>query len=322
MQSEVQSPAAGPLRLQVPEVLQAIGARAVRAAVPLAPERQAEVEGEVGRFLSTLLAQELHGGGFTACLGGAFAIGRAQVSMAAGLVEAGLLQRKFSDMDAMPVFRALRALGVDLAALRPGQDARVRHWWGRLPWAARPLAEPQGAGSVALRALQVACDVMAGELSDLRATRAALWDAMQKLAASIHFAQVLDERLHVKVEVLKASDAYRAGALGRDVLLQLRQNLQEMLQQQVSCTNCFLAIEVLDQTGREVLGGCATIRALAAGTAGNAEGGAPHGEALEHALQAIAAMEAFRADVAGAMAQNAATLQALAADNSAPQSLH
>lgn len=302
MQIEAQSAHPGPLRLRAPEVLQAIGARAVRQAVPLAPERQAELEGEAGRVLAALLAHEPEGG-LAGCLDGALLPGRVRADV--GLVEAGRLQRKFGDLEALPVFRALQGLRLELKARCTGAPAAARHWWDRLPWAARPLVDTQPAADApqrlrdALATLDIACESVRTELAGLELTRASLWDAMQQLAGAIHFAQVLDERLRIKVDVLRASDAQRAGVLDADVLQPVRRDRQEMLAQQVLCTNCYFAIEVLKKTGQEVLAACAQIAALLQ------EG---EGAQVQQALQALDAMEAFRAEAASAMAQNAAML--------------
>jgi len=305
MQIEAQPASPGPLRLRAPEVLQAIGPRAVRQAVPLAPERQAELEGEAGRLLAALLAQDPQGD-LAGCLDGALLQGRVRADV--GLVEAGRLQRKFGDLEALPVFRALQGLRAELKARCTATPAAARHWWDRLPWAARPLVDTRESADApqrlrdALAALEEACGSVRAELAGLEATRASLWDAMQQLAGAIHFAQVLDERLRIKVEMLRASDAERAGVLDADVLQPVWRDRQEMLGQQVLCTNCYFAIEVLRKTGQEVLAACAQIAALL-------QDG--EGAQVQQALQALDAMEVYRAQAASAMAQNAAMLGAL-----------
>ena len=94
---------------------------------------------------------------------------------------------------------------------------------------------------------------------DIEATRGTLWEAMQKLAGAIRFAELLDARLFAKVEGLKATDALRAKALEQEVLFYARQNLQDMLTQQAVCTNGYLALDVLKKTGRELMNGCSRV---------------------------------------------------------------
>jgi len=110
-----------------------------------------------------------------------------------------------------------------------------------------------------MQQIYVAHDDMQRDVIDIEATRAKLWDAMQKLAAAMHFAETLDRKLADKVASLQATDAARAKALEQEVLFYARQNLQDMLTQQAVCTNGYLALDVLKKTGREMMNGCSRV---------------------------------------------------------------
>lgn len=313
-----------PIRLQPPHALPAVDSRAARSAVPLPPERVAEVEDQVSQFMGSLVAEDLRGGGFAACLDSAFAIGRAQVSVATSLAHAGLLQRKFADMEALPAFRAIRALRGQLDAVDPA--ARPRRLFGLIPPASSPLAyvrRCEGAPArlqEGLGELRAARDALNGELAELEVASTGLWEAMQRLAAAIHFAQVLLERLRLKIEVVKATGAARARSLELEVLRPVQQNLQEMLAQQALCGNCWQALDVLKNTGDDLAGACDVIGRLVAEAADRmqAELGPQTQPAALDALGArfaevvgaIDALEQYRAAAAGVIAQSAALLQA------------
>lgn len=263
------SPAVGAgFRLQAPEVIQPVGEQVARNAVPLAAELQSAVEDQAQRFIDGLLSEDLQSEAFKAKLDSAFALGREEVSIASSLMQGRLLQRNFVGMEDSSAFQAIQEMRGHLDQLNPGKDGDLfqpQKLLGLIPYGNKLqtyFRKYQGAFGQLQKCMQqlyAARDDMQRDVVDIEATRVKLWDAMQKLAGAIHFAETLDARLHGKVESLKATDAARAKALEQEVLFYVRQNLQDMLTQQAVCTNGYLALDVLKKTGREMMNGCSRV---------------------------------------------------------------
>ncbi|WP_354001657.1 toxic anion resistance protein [Caenimonas aquaedulcis] len=255
-------------RLTPPEVIFPIGEQAAKSVMPLKPDTKAAVEDQVDRFMDGLLHEDVQSEAFKARLDSAFALGREEVSVASGLMQGRLLQRNFAGVEDSSAFKAIQQMRAHLDQLNPGKEGDLfqpQKLLGLIPYGNKLQAyfrKYQGASGqlqTSMQQLYAARDDMQRDVVDLEATRAKLWEAMQKLAAAIHFAATLDERLHDKVEALKSTDAARAKALEQEVLFYARQNLQDMLTQQAVCTNGYLALDVLKKTGREMMNGCSRI---------------------------------------------------------------
>lgn len=255
-------------KLQPPEVIQPVGEQAARTAVPLAPEMKTAVEDQVTRFMDGLLTEDVQSEAFKQRLDSAFALGREEVSIASSLMQGRLLQRNFVGMEDTTAFKAIQEMRGHLDNLNPGKEGDLfqpQKLLGLIPYGNKLQAyfrKFQSASThlnKSMQQLYAARDDMQRDVVDLEATRAKLWDAMQKLSGAIHFAETLDARLAAKVESLKATDATRAKALEQEVLFYVRQNLQDMLTQQAVCTNGYLALDVLKKTGREMMNGCSRV---------------------------------------------------------------
>lgn len=255
-------------QLTPPEVISPVTEQAAKTAVPLAPELKSAVEDQVDRFMEGLLTEDVQSEAFKAKLDSAFALGREEVSVAASLMQGRLLQRNFVGMEDTAAFKAIQDMRGHLDQLNPGKEGDLfqpRKLLGIIPYGNklqayfRKFQSASGQLQKAMQQLYAARDDMQRDVVELEATRTKLWDAMQKLAGAIHFAEALDARLAAKVEALKATDATRAKALEQEVLFYARQNLQDMLTQQAVCTNGYLALDVLKKTGREMMNGCSRV---------------------------------------------------------------
>ena len=255
-------------QLTPPEVLQPIGKEVAQTAVPLPQALNRAIEDQVDRFVEGLMAEDLQSEGFRARLDSAFALGREEVSMAASLLQGRLMERNFAGMEGSPAYKALQDMRRQLDALNPARQGDLfqpQKLLGFIPFGNRLqgyFRKFEGAGAQlnqSMEQLYAARDDLQRDVVDIEATRGTLWEAMQKLAGAIRFAELLDARLFAKVEGLKATDALRAKALEQEVLFYARQNLQDMLTQQAVCTNGYLALDVLKKTGRELMNGCSRV---------------------------------------------------------------
>ncbi len=254
--------------LSPPEVLTPLPQEAARTAVPLMKDTQAAVDEQVTRFMDGLLQEDLQSEAFKAKLDSAFALGREEVSIASSLMQGRFMQRNFAGVEDSVAFKAIQEMRTQLDELNPGREGDLfqpQKLLGLIPFGNKLQAyfrKYQSAGTQLQKSMQqiyAARDDMQRDVVDIEATRAKLWDAMQKLAAAIYFAETLDARLATRVEALQATDPARAKALQQEVLFYARQNLQDMLTQQAVCTNGYLALDVLKKTGREMMNGCTRV---------------------------------------------------------------
>lgn len=255
-------------QLTPPEVVQPISNEVAKTAIPLPPELTQAVDAQVAQFIAALLSEDVQSDGFRAKLDSAFALGREEVSIAASLMQGRLMERNFVGTEDSTAFKALQDMRRQLDELNPGKQGDLFQQpklLGFIPFGNRLqnyFRKFQGASeqlNTSMEQLYAARDDIQRDVVDIEATRAKLWEAMQKLAGAIRFAESLDAKLLAQVEGLRATDALRAKALEQEVLFYARQNLQDMLTQQAVCTNGYLALDVLKKTGREMMNGCSRV---------------------------------------------------------------
>lgn len=255
-------------RLEPPEVIAPVPAEAAREAVPLKPELQQQVDDQVARFIDALATEDLQSEAFKSRLDSAFALGKEEVSTAASLMQGRFMQRNFVGVEGTAAYKAIAEIRSQLDELNPGKEGDLlqpRKLLGLIPFGNKLEAyfrKYQSASQqlqTSMSQLYAARDDMQKDVVDIEATRAKLWDAMQKLAAAARFAQTLDTRLEEKVRSLEATDPQRAQALRQEVLFYARQNLQDIQTQQAVCVNGYLALDVLKKTGREMMNGCTRV---------------------------------------------------------------
>jgi len=254
--------------LSPPEVIAPLPQEVAKSAVPLARETQSAVDDQVERFMDGLLKDDVQSEAFKAKLDSAFALGREEVSVASNLMQGRFMQRNFAGVEDSSAFKAIQDMRGHLDELNPGKDGDLfqpQKLLGIIPFGNKLQAyfrKYQTVGAQLQKSMQqiyAARDDMQRDVVDVEATRTKLWDAMQKLAAAIYFAETLDAKLATKVDALRATDPLKARALEQEVLFYARQNLQDMLTQQTVCTNGYLALDVLKKTGREMMNGCTRV---------------------------------------------------------------
>lgn len=254
--------------LSPPEVLTPLSQDVAKKAVPLPRETQAAVDDQVERFMEGLIKEDIQSETFKAKLDSAFALGREEVSVAASLMQGRFMQRNFAGVEDSSAYKAIQDMRGHLDDLNPGKEGDLlqpQKLLGLIPFGNKLQSyfrKYQSVGAQLQKSMQQiysARDDMQRDVVDIEATRTKLWDAMQKLAAAIYFAETLDAKLVAKVEALQATDPTRAKALQQEVLFYARQNLQDMMTQQAVCTNGYLALDVLTKTGREMMNGCTRV---------------------------------------------------------------
>lgn len=255
-------------QLTPPEVLTPVVPAVARNAVPLKPELKTAVDDQVERFVNALLNEDVHSDAFKAKLDSAFALGKEEISVAASLMQGRFMQRNFVGVEDSTAFKAIQEMRGHLDELNPGNEGDLfepQKLLGFIPFGNKLQAyfrKFESAGSQLQKSMQqiyAARDDMQRDVVEIEAVRTKLWEAMQKLAGAVRFAETLDAKLASKVDSLQATDPDRAKALQQEVLFYARQNLTDMLTQQAVCTNGYLALDVLKKTGREMMNGCSRV---------------------------------------------------------------
>ena len=255
-------------QLAPPEVLTPVTPAVAKNAIPLKPELKAAVDDQVERFVNALLNEDVHSDAFKAKLDSAFALGKEEISVAASLMQGRFMQRNFVGVEDSSAFKAIQEMRGHLDELNPGKEGDLlepQKLLGFIPFGNklqnyfRKFESAGGQLQKSMQQLYAARDDMQRDVVEIEAVRTKLWDAMQKLGGAVQFAETLDAKLAAKVDSLQATDPSRAQALQQEVLFYARQNLTDMLTQQAVCTNCYLALDVLKKTGREMMNGCTRV---------------------------------------------------------------
>lgn len=251
--------------LTPPEMPPAVSDKQATDAIPLSAERVAEIDAQVERFVNALLTEDVRGDVFKSRLDSAFRLGREEISMASGFMTGRFMERNMIGMEDSPAFRAIEDLRRQLDELDPGREGDLlsrNRLLGILPFGDRLKAYFRRFQSAAtqiqatLQRIYAARDDMERDAVEIEATRARLWEALQKLKSAARFAERLDDQLAQKASALRAVDIERATALEQEVLYYARQNLQDIFTQQAVCVNGYLSLEVLRKTCREMVIGC------------------------------------------------------------------
>lgn len=262
------TPASDSFVLTPPEPIQVVDDHKARSAVPLAEPLRQAVDEQAARFIEGLMSEDLASEEFRAKLDSAFALGREEISGVSSLMQGRFMQRNFVGLEDGAAFHAIQDMRGQLDALNPGKDGDLLQpqkllgiipFGNRLQTYFRKFQSAGGQLQKSLEQIYAARDDMQRDVVDIEATRVKLWEAMQKLAGAVRFAEVLDQQLSARIAALKATDGARAQALEQEVLFYTRQNLQDMLTQQAVSTNGYLALDVLKRTGREMMNGCTRV---------------------------------------------------------------
>lgn len=260
-----------PLVLTPPETIVAVPAERAAEMAPISAETKAKVNTQAQHFIEALLNQNVESEDFKKKLDSAYHLGREEISIAANLMTGRFMEQNFTDATDTPAYKAISSLREQLDELNPGKQGDLlsqNKILGFIPYGNKLKAyfrKFQTASTqlnTALSQVYAARDDMQKDVIAIEATKAKLWEAMQKLNSAIYFAREIDTTLSEKVETLKATDPVRAKAVEQEVLFYARQNLTDMQTQMAVCVNGYLSMEVLKKTGREMANGCSRIATI------------------------------------------------------------
>lgn len=219
-------------------------------------------------FHEDLVKSEVNSPEFKARLNEAFTFGKAQVAEIAGLMTGQFAKKIAAGTDYLQAYSALNAIHAQLQTLDPGKqgDLSAPHkFLGFIPYgnklktyfkqfeAARlPLER-------SLRQLYAARDDIEHDEVELDHLSSKISDGLTRLNQAIVTARELETQVSKTITSLHDSDSAKATLLEQNVLYHLRQNLQDMLTQQVVSLQATAALEVLKKTGRELQNACTRV---------------------------------------------------------------
>ena len=236
--------------------------------IALAEPLLSQAKKAADRFNEDLLKAEVNSPTFQARLNEAFAFGKTQVAHIAGLMTGQFAKKFAAGTDYLQAYSALNAIHTQLQALDPGKqgDLSTPHkFLGFIPYgnklktyfkqfeAARlPLER-------SLRQLYAARDDIEHDEVELDRLSSKLSESLTRLTQAIVTARELQTQVSETIASLQNSDSAKATLIEQNVLYHLRQNLQDMLTQQVLSLQATTALEVLKKTGRELQNACTRV---------------------------------------------------------------
>lgn len=220
------------------------------------------------RFSQDLLQADLHSPTFKECVNEAFRLGKTQTANVAGLMTGQFAKKFGATAENSQAYSALNTIRIQLDALDPSKQgdlsapnkilgfipygSKLKNYFKEFEAASVPLQR-------SLRQLYAARDDMEQDEVELEALHAKLWESMEQLNAAIATAREIDTQLSTTVASLQSTDSARANAIEQEVLYYVRQNLQDMLTQQLVSLQGIAALEVLKKTARELQNGCTRV---------------------------------------------------------------
>lgn len=250
--------------LTAPEALKpALGGQAM-SMVAIKPERSADLDQRVERYVQDLLAADLGSEEFRARLDAANALGRQSIASSSAL--SGRFMDKnfvgFEDSAAFQAINGLRDIFADLNPARAGDLLAPHRLFGLIPFGNRLQAYfrkfDSAGGEIArlLEELRSAQGELRRDIDALADLEGQLWEGMNRVREAAHFAEALDRRLSEEAARLRATDPLKAGALEQEVLFHARLALSDLMAQQTVNVNAYRQLGILKKTGRELVIGC------------------------------------------------------------------
>lgn len=227
---------------------------------PLDLDTVKRVEAQADAFINALLTTDLNSEDFRKRMDSAFKLGRREIGEATRL-NSSFLKQSYRGIGESAAFESMARLRAIMDELDPGKQGdlmSINRLFGIIPGGRRLEAylrrfqSAENQISTLIEQLAAAQDDLERDVVALEEAKVQLWAALQNLKAAAHFAKVLQQKLHEKMEELRHTDPLRAKALEQEALYYAVQNLEGILSQQAVTTNGYLALDPLKKTAREL----------------------------------------------------------------------
>ncbi len=262
--AQTAAPTATKLKLDPPEVLQAVVPQEVAGLVPLKDTERTELEKKVDGFVDELVALDANSPDFGRKVDQLTAMGRKEISEAAGASNR-FLDRPVKAIDSDTGIGAdLTQLRSTVEALDPKRNGALtptRKLFGLIPFGKsiknyfRQYQSAQGHISAILARLQSGKDELLMDNAAIDTERANLWKTMHKLEQMIHISKALDAKLEEKAAELDATEPMKAKAIRETALFYTRQRTTDLLTQMAVTVQGYLALDIVKKNNVELVKG-------------------------------------------------------------------
>ena len=252
------------LELTPPEPVTVVAPAQAAGLVPVSEENRTKLAAKVDAFVADLIAQDSASPEFGKRVDQLTAMGRKEISTAAGM-SSRFLDRPIRAMDKDS------GVGADLAQLRrtvedldPGRQGNLssgRKFLGIIPFGNKlknyfdSYTSAQGHIKAILDRLSSGKDELLMDNAAIDVERQKLWEAMGNLEQMIVIARSLDTKLEDTAADLDHSDPAKAKAIRESALFYVRQRHQDLLTQMAVTVQGYLALDLVKKNNVELVKG-------------------------------------------------------------------
>jgi len=252
------------LELTPPEPVTVVAPAQAAGLVPVSEENRTKLAAKVDAFVADLIAQDSASPEFGKRVDQLTAMGRKEISTAAGMSSRSL-DRPIRAMDKDS------GVGADLAQLRrtvedldPGRQGNLssgRKFLGIIPFGNKlknyfdSYTSAQGHIKAILDRLSSGKDELLMDNAAIDVERQKLWEAMGNLEQMIVIARSLDTKLEDTAADLDHSDPAKAKAIRESALFYVRQRHQDLLTQMAVTVQGYLALDLVKKNNVELVKG-------------------------------------------------------------------
>jgi uncharacterized protein YaaN involved in tellurite resistance len=232
--------------------------------VPVAPEHQAKLAAKADAFIAELLAQDAQSPEFGQRVDQLTAMGRKEITAAAGLSNRFLDRPVKAINQESGVGTSLLELRRTVEALDPSRAGDLsprRKLLGIIPFRGKMkryfegYVSAQGHIKAILDTLARGKDELLMDNAAIDVERTRLWEAMGNLEQMTLIARTLDTRLEDKAADLDIPDPAKAKALRESALFYVRQRTQDLLTQMAVSVQGYLALDLVKKNNIELIKG-------------------------------------------------------------------
>ena len=232
--------------------------------VPVAEENKAKLAAKADAFIADLIAQDTNSPEFGKRVDQLTAMGRKEISAAAGM-SSRFLDRPIRSMDKdSGVGANLAELRKTVESLDPGKNGQLST--SRKLFGIIPFGNPMKRYFQTYQSSQTHIQSILGHLGSgkdellldnaaIDVERSKLWEAMGNLEQMILIARTLDQKLEDKAADLDHSDPVKAKALRESALFYVRQRTQDLLTQMAVSVQGYLALDLVKKNNVELVKG-------------------------------------------------------------------
>ena len=264
MNTSTQTTTADDLKLTPPDPVPVVAPEKAAGLVPVNEEQKSKLEQRVTEFVDELVSQDANSPEFGRKVDQIAAMGRREISEAAGQSNR-FLDRPIRAMDETSGVGAdlaeLRRTVEDLDPSRRGKLTAPRKLFGIIPFGGKlrnyfdSYKSAQGHISAILTRLQGGKDELLMDNAAIDVERQNLWASLGKLEQMIFMSKALDKELEQRAADLDHTDPAKAKAVRETALFYVRQRTQDLLTQLAVSVQGYLALDLVKKNNVELIKG-------------------------------------------------------------------